>query len=68
MYNGKFKNIINLPHHVSQKRPMMSVYDRAVQFAPFSVLSGYEEAVKEEEKRVTLTDDKNIKITNIIYN
>ena len=61
MYNGKFIDIIDLPHHVSQRHPVMSVHDRAAQFAPFSALTGYEDAIKEEEKRVSSEDDKDIK-------
>lgn len=42
-----YKDIINLPHHVSSNRPHMSVYDRAAQFSPFSALKGYEEEIDE---------------------
>ena len=42
-----YRDIINLPHHTSCKRPRMSVYNRAAQFSPFAALTGYEEAVKE---------------------
>ena len=52
---GKYDDIINLPHHVSQKHRRMSLLDRAAQFAPFAALSGYEEAVKETRR---LTDKK----------
>ena len=38
---------INLPHHVSQNHPQMSLRDRAAQFAPFAALTGYEAAVGE---------------------
>ncbi len=50
---GAYDSIINLPHHVSQTRPKMSLLDRAAQFAPFSALNGYEDAVKETAR---LTD------------
>ena len=50
--NEKYKNIINLPHHVSTEQPPMSRLDRAAQFAPYSALSGYEDAV-EETARLT---------------
>ena len=52
---GKYDDIINLPHHVSQKHRRMSLLDRAAQFAPFAALAGYEEAVKETRR---LTDKK----------
>ena len=29
-----YKDIINLPHHVSSKRPQMPILDRAAQFSP----------------------------------
>ena len=43
----KYDDIINLPHHVSKKHPQMSLHDRAAQFAPFAVLTGYDEEVSE---------------------
>lgn len=46
--NEKYKNIINMPHHVSGVRRRMSAYERAAQFAPFAALSGFEGAVAEE--------------------
>ena len=42
-----YKDIIDLPHHVSKKRPHMTIYDRAAQFAPFAALTGYGDAVDE---------------------
>lgn len=48
--NDKYKDIINLSHHVSKKRPRMSIEVRASQFAPFSVLTGYDEEIKEQER------------------
>ena len=53
--NEKYEKIINLPHHVSEKHPPMSRLDRAAQFAPYSALSGYEDAVEETAR---LTDSK----------
>ncbi len=51
----KYDDIINLPHHMSKKRPQMSLYDRAAQFAPFSALTGHDDAIKETAR---LTDRK----------
>ena len=31
-----YEDIINLPHHVSSKRPQMPMLDRAAQFSPFA--------------------------------
>jgi hypothetical protein len=42
---GKYDDIINLPHHQSEKRPHMSMRDRAAQFAPFAALTGFEEKI-----------------------
>ena len=50
--SGKYDDIINLGHPTSKKHPRMPVRDRAAQFAPFSALVGYEDAV-EETARVT---------------
>ena len=51
----KYKDIINLPHHVSKKHPQMSLYARSAQFAPFAALTGYEDEVKETAR---LTNSK----------
>ena len=41
-----YDDIINLPHHVSKRHPQMSMWNRAAQFAPFSALTGYEDAIR----------------------
>ena len=41
---GKYDDIIDLPHPVSEKHPHMSMYDRAAQFSPFDALTGYSES------------------------
>lgn len=53
--NDRYEKIIDLPHHVSKSRPQMPKADRAAQFAPYSALSGYEDAVEETAR---LTDKK----------
>ena len=53
--NDKYLEIINIPHHVSKSREPMSRLDRAAQFAPYSALSGYENAIEETAR---LTDCK----------
>ena len=59
--NGKYDDIINLPHYISEKRAKMSIYDRAAQFSPFAALTGYDAAVLEAarltERRVELSED-----------
>ena len=52
---GDYNDIINLPHHQSDRRSHMSLYDRAAQFAPFSALTGHDDAIKETAR---LTDKK----------
>ena len=42
-----YDDIINLPHHVSEKHPQMSMLQRAAQFAPFAALTGHEDALEE---------------------
>ena len=53
----KYKDIINLPHHVSKKHPQMSLYARSAQFAPFSALTGYDEAIKETAEMVNKREE-----------
>ena len=73
---NKYNDIINLPHHVSKTRKLMSLYNRAAQFAPFAALTGYDDEIKETarltEQRIELSDElKNMlnqKIKLIIEN
>lgn len=51
----RYADIIDKQHHVSKKRPPMSMEERAAQFSPFAALTGYEAAVKETAR---LTDDR----------
>lgn len=65
MSSGNYDDIINLPHHVSKKRPHMSLHDRAAQFAPFAALTGYGDAIDEtgrftSEKRKLTESEKSI--------
>lgn len=50
--DNKYDDIINLEHHVSAKRPQMSLHDRAAQFAPFAALTGYEDVINEAAQEV----------------
>ena len=52
---GKYDDVLNLPHHVSNTRPHISMHDRAAQFSPFAALTGYDDTVKETAR---LTDEK----------
>ena len=52
--NGKYDEIMGLPHHVSKTRPQMPMSDRAAQFAPFAALEGHAAAVSSTAQRVRL--------------
>lgn len=51
----RYDDIIDLPHHVSDRRARMSMSDRAAQFAPFAALTGFGAAITETGR---LTDEK----------
>lgn len=53
--NTQYDDIIDMPHHVSEKRKQMSIDERAAQFAPFAALVGYDSDVREAAR---LTADK----------
>ena len=50
MTDNRYGELMGLPHHVSEKRPQMSMLERAAQFAPFAALTGYGSAIKETER------------------
>lgn len=58
----RYDDIINLPHHVSDKHPQMPISDRAAQFSPFAALSGFGDAIEETarvtEERIELDDSQ----------
>lgn len=58
----RYDDIINLPHHVSNKHPRMSPIDRAAQFSPFAALTGHDAAIKETarltEERLELDENR----------
>jgi hypothetical protein len=62
MNGHRYDDIINLPHHQSEKRAHMSLIDRAAQFSPFAALTGYDDCIKETaritERRKELDDDE----------
>ena len=60
-----YEDIINLPHHVSKRHPQMSMWNRAAQFAPFSALTSYEDAIKDTQETALNAE---CKITNIYSN
>ena len=64
----EYDDIINLPHHVSEKRPRMSMTDRAAQFSPFAALTGYNSVIRETERltdrRIVLNEDEKAILNN----
>lgn len=70
---GKYDDIINLPHHVSLFHKPMSMESRAAQFAPFAALGGHNEAISEtarrNEKSYERINDENMpSIDGLTYN
>ena len=65
-----YDDIINLPRHVSDKHPHMSIHDRAAQFAPFAALTGHSEAVSETaryvDEKIDLGEDAIKEIQNVL--
>ena len=57
---NNYDDIINMPHHVSKTRKPMSLQNRSAQFAPFSALTTYDEAIREvareTSKKIELDD------------
>lgn len=64
--NGRYDDIINLPHPVSQRHPQMSLADRAAQFSPFAALTGLDAALQETarltDQRITLDEYEQAKL------
>ena len=54
----------------NNKRPKMSISNRAKQFAPFDALKGFREALKEKEKikidKKELSDDRSKEINDLL--
>lgn len=50
---NRYDDIINLPHHKSETRRPMPMAARAAQFAPFSALTGHDEAIAETARLTT---------------
>lgn len=58
--SGRYDDIIDLPHPVSQHHPQMPLADRAAQFSPFAALTGLDAALQETarltDQRITLDE------------
>ncbi len=62
-----YADIIDHPHHQSETRPHMSLYDRAAQFSAFDALAGYSDMITEEARLTDseiILDDNAIEILN----
>ena len=55
MSNGNYDDIIDRPHHVSERHPQLSKASYAAQFSPFAALTGYDGIVSEAAR---LTDER----------
>jgi len=64
----KYSDIINLPHHVSNKHPHLSREQKAAQFAPFAALTGFDEDVKETARLTNRKIDIDDGLKEIISN
>lgn len=68
MNKDNYEDIINMPHHVSERHPQMGIEGRAAQFAPFAALTGHSEAVKETarltEKRIEIDEGLKLQLNN----
>ena len=68
---GKYDDIIDLEHHVSEKHKQMSREKRAAQFSPFAALTGFGGVIKETERitydKPEISDEKKYEL-NIVLN
>lgn len=44
--NGRYEDLLYLPHPTSRRHPRMSMQERAAQFSPFAALRGYGAAIR----------------------
>ncbi len=70
----KYKDMLEMPHYEPRNHKRIPLLDRASQFAPFSALTGFEDAINEVlrivENKIELTDEKqeeiNLKLQYIL--
>ncbi|MBR2521139.1 MAG: hypothetical protein IKE62_03010 [Oscillospiraceae bacterium] len=67
----RYDDIIDLPHHVSDKHPQMPLAERAAQFSPFAALTGYEDAIgetaRQTETKRELSDEERQHISSVLH-
>lgn len=57
----RYEKILEMPHHTSDTRKAMPLYNRAAQFSPFAALTGYESVISDaEEQHVASMNQLNI--------
>ena len=70
MQDFPYKDILDLPHHVSRNHPQMSLRDRAAQFSPFAALDGHSDAIRETarqtEQRRELDDEERARLDALL--
>ncbi len=61
-----YDDIIDLPHHTSERHPRMSMSSRAAQFSPFAALTGYGDVIDETARltgrKIPLEDEQKLEI------
>ena len=61
-----YDDIIDLPHHTSERHPRMPMSSRAAQFSPFAALTGYGDVIEETARltgrKITLEDEQKLEI------
>lgn len=66
----KYKDMLDMEYKKSNRRPHMSLHDRAAQFSPFAALTGHEEAIEETaritEVEIELDEDAKAKLNERI--
>lgn len=55
--DGDYSKIIDMPHHVSEKHPQMSMDSRAAQFGAFDALSGIKRIEEKAAKKAKAEAD-----------
>ena len=60
---GKYDDIIDLPHHVSETHARMSRHDRAAQFSPFAALTGFEDMIDDTARDTSERYEANEQLT-----
>lgn len=53
----RYRDIIDMPHHVSKNHPPMGMAERAAQFSPFAALAGHDAAIREAARLTSARPD-----------